>query len=148
MPTMVQFAHGRLPMPSSLGSVYMMYRSVMKPGASMVAHAHFPGMLKRESMDVLPWGYHFTSHWTAVNCDKRLRSAKGCGRVRERQTYKREELPKVQHKLPVLTRWRQPVLNKRHVWVQRKLRALPELLGCPGAVAPLLPLCCPDPVMP
>ncbi len=33
-----------------------MYNSVMNPGASMVAQPIFPGMLKRESVDVLPIG--------------------------------------------------------------------------------------------
>jgi hypothetical protein len=36
--------------------VYMQYRTVMKPTDSMPAHAHLPGKLKRESMEVLPWG--------------------------------------------------------------------------------------------
>ena len=30
----------------------------MNPGASIVAHPIFPGMLKRDSIEVLPDGYH------------------------------------------------------------------------------------------
>lgn len=53
---MVQFAQGNSSNPSSLGRYTMLYRSVMKPGASMMAHAHFPGRLMRESIEVLPCG--------------------------------------------------------------------------------------------
>ena len=34
----------------------MMYSSVIIPGISIVNHAHFPGMLNFDSMEVLPMG--------------------------------------------------------------------------------------------
>lgn len=36
----------------------MMYSNVMNPGASIVAQPIFPGMLRRDSVEVLPAGYH------------------------------------------------------------------------------------------
>lgn len=53
---MVQFAQGSPSRPSSLGRYTMLYSKVMKPGASMIAQAHFPGRLKRDSIEVLPCG--------------------------------------------------------------------------------------------
>ncbi len=53
---MVQFVNGRLSIPSCFGRLYMMYRSVMKPGASIVAQPILPGMLKVEVVEVLPIG--------------------------------------------------------------------------------------------
>ena len=44
-----------------------MYNNVRNPGASMVAHPIFPGMLKRDSMDVLPIGYHAVTNCTDVS---------------------------------------------------------------------------------
>lgn len=64
---MVQLGHGSDSMPSCWGKVYMIYRSVMKPGASIVAHPIFPGMLKRDGWEVLPAGYHSIIHWATVN---------------------------------------------------------------------------------
>jgi hypothetical protein len=49
----------------------MMYSSVMKPGASIVAHPILPGMLKRDSVDVLPWGYQLRTHCPVVICASR-----------------------------------------------------------------------------
>lgn len=40
----------------------MRYRSVSKPGSSIKIQAILPGMLNRESMEVLPIGYQVTSH--------------------------------------------------------------------------------------
>lgn len=66
MPAIVQFPQARLSIPSSFGRLYMQYSSVMKPGASIVNQPSLPGMLKRESMEVLPIGYHVVNHWIAV----------------------------------------------------------------------------------
>lgn len=63
---MVQFPHGSDPRPSEAGRVNMMYKSVMKPADSMVNQPHFPEMLKRESVEVLPCGYQSRTHWNAV----------------------------------------------------------------------------------
>ena len=54
IPAIVQLPHGRLDIPNSWGSVFIMYSNVMKPGASIVIHAILPGMFKRDSTDVLP----------------------------------------------------------------------------------------------
>ncbi len=53
---MIQFAIGNLSIPFCAGSVNMIYKSVINPGASIVAHPILPGMLKRDSVDVLPIG--------------------------------------------------------------------------------------------
>jgi len=63
---MVQLPQGSDARPSSAGSVYMMYRRVMKPTDSMAIQPHFPEMLRRDSIDVLPMGYQSVSHWMAV----------------------------------------------------------------------------------
>lgn len=55
-PAIIQLPSGKLSMPFCLGRVNMMYRRLMKPGASMVAHAILPGMLNRELTDVFPCG--------------------------------------------------------------------------------------------
>ena len=55
-PAMSQLARGRLSMPFWAGRVNIMYKSVMKPGASIVAQPILPGMLKRDSVEVLPMG--------------------------------------------------------------------------------------------
>ena len=59
---MTQFPQGSDPSPSSFGSVNMMYSSDKGPITSMVTHPHLPEMLKRESIDVLPWGYQSVTH--------------------------------------------------------------------------------------
>ena len=38
-------------------------------GDSIMHQAHFPGKLRRETMEVLPWGQKGVSHWIAVNCE-------------------------------------------------------------------------------
>ncbi len=53
---MTQLPHGNFSMPSFAGKVNMIYSSTMKPGASIVAQAILPGMLRREVTDVLPAG--------------------------------------------------------------------------------------------
>lgn len=55
-PAMTQFTIGKLSIPFCAGRVNMIYKSVINPGASIVAHAILPGMLKRDSVDVLPIG--------------------------------------------------------------------------------------------
>ena len=65
---MVQLPHGRASIFSSLGSAYMMYNNVMKPGASIVIQAILPGIFRRDSMEVLPCGYQSSSHCDAVIC--------------------------------------------------------------------------------
>ena len=55
-PAIVQFANGRLAIPSCFGRLYMMYRSVIKPGASIVAQPILPGIFKADVVDVLPMG--------------------------------------------------------------------------------------------
>lgn len=55
-PAIVQFVNGRLSIPSCFGRAYIKYRSVMKPGASIVAQPILPGMLKVDSVEVLPMG--------------------------------------------------------------------------------------------
>ena len=52
----VQFANGRLAIPSCFGKLYIMYKSVIKPGASIVAQPILPGILKVDVVDVLPMG--------------------------------------------------------------------------------------------
>ena len=53
---MVQFVNGRLSIPSCLGRLYMMYKRVMKPGASIVAQPILPGILRVDVVEVLPMG--------------------------------------------------------------------------------------------
>jgi hypothetical protein len=53
-------------MPSSCGSEYMMYSSVMKPPDSIVAHPILPGIFHRESPEVLPCGYQSRNHCAIV----------------------------------------------------------------------------------
>lgn len=43
-------------MPSCFGREYIKYKSVMKPGASIVAQPILPGMLKVDAVEVLPMG--------------------------------------------------------------------------------------------
>lgn len=56
MPAMTQFVGGNDERLSSCGSVYMIYSTVRKPGASMVNQPILPGMFSRDSIDVLPIG--------------------------------------------------------------------------------------------
>jgi hypothetical protein len=59
---MVQLPHGSSLIPSSCGNEYMMYSRVMKPADSIVAHPILPSIFHRESIDVLPCGYHSRNH--------------------------------------------------------------------------------------
>ena len=52
----VQFANGRLVIPSCFGRLYIIYKSVIKPGASIVAQPILPGILKVDVVEVLPMG--------------------------------------------------------------------------------------------
>lgn len=47
----------------------MVYRSVRKPGHSIVSHAMRPGTLKMLSVDVLPMPYHEMTHCNDAPCD-------------------------------------------------------------------------------
>jgi hypothetical protein len=56
MPAMTQFVGGSDERLRSWGRVYMMYKRIMKPGASIVNQPILPGILRRDSIDVLPMG--------------------------------------------------------------------------------------------
>lgn len=81
-PAKVQFPHGNSAIPSSWGSAYMTYNNTTNPTLSIVAHPHFPLMFNRESFDVLPCGYHSTTHCTAVTCNG-YHVSQGCPSSRE-----------------------------------------------------------------
>lgn len=59
---MSQLAMGRVDILFWAGRANMRYRSVSTPGSSIMIQAILPGMLNRESMEVLPIGYQVTSH--------------------------------------------------------------------------------------
>ena len=67
MPAIALFGHGNSLTPSFFGSEYMMYRSTMKPGASIVIHPSFPGILKWKFVEVFPRGYQGVNHCKMVN---------------------------------------------------------------------------------
>ena len=64
---MSQLAPGRCSIPFFWGRVNMIYSSVMKPGASIVANPIFPGMFKRDCVEVLPIGYQVVTNCIEAN---------------------------------------------------------------------------------
>lgn len=62
-PARTLFCQGRSVMPTCLGSVFMMYRSRVKPGHSINNQATRPGILMRLWTEVLPMPYHEVVSW-------------------------------------------------------------------------------------
>ena len=62
------FSQGSDAKPVSAGKVFMMYRRVRKPGASIVSHAILPGMLNLLFEDVLPAPYQEMAHCRFASC--------------------------------------------------------------------------------
>ena len=94
----------------------------MKPGASMVNQPILPGMLKRDSTDVLPMPYQFVSHCRPVNCTSRQHLfalvVYGNSVATARQTHHREEFPDREAEFPRLTRRWTYALYDRHCGVK------------------------------
>lgn len=57
-------------------------------------------------------------------------------------TYKREELPDIAYPLPVLSRWRQPILHNRHGAVVLRKGGVGEEQMPPAAGCLLINKCC------
>ncbi len=65
---MVLFSQGSDARPVSAGKVFMMYRRVRKPGASIVSHAILPGILNLLFDEVLPAPYQEMAHCRFASC--------------------------------------------------------------------------------
>jgi hypothetical protein len=113
-PAIVQLPQGSSLIPSSFGRAYIMYNSTRKPGDSIVAHPIFPGMFHLDSVDVLPCGYQSSTHCAVVICAAQDVSKDAHSLTQGVRTYNWEVCPDATYKLPILARWRKPILNNSH----------------------------------
>jgi hypothetical protein len=111
---MILFSQGRDARPVSAGRVFMMYKRVQKPGASIVSHAILPGILNLLFEEVLPAPYQEVTHCRFASCCSSAVVSVFGGSFR-RYYHCEVGTKEVDKPLVILSRRRHIVLNERHV---------------------------------